>query len=63
MGEQIAALCLAMNHGIGLSGLGKAVLPYPTRAEYLRRLADAYNRTRLTPTAKGIMSRWFRWSA
>ena len=25
------------------------MLPYPTRGEYLRRLADAYNRTRLTP--------------
>ncbi len=62
-GEQIAALCLAMNHGIGLSGLGKAVLPYPTRAEYLRRLADAYKRTRLTPTTKSIMAQWFRWSA
>jgi pyruvate/2-oxoglutarate dehydrogenase complex dihydrolipoamide dehydrogenase (E3) component len=62
-GEQIAALCLAMNHNLGLSGLGKAVLPYPTRAEYLRRLADSYNRTRLTATAKGLMARWFRWSA
>jgi hypothetical protein len=51
-----------MNHGIGLGGLGKAVLPYPTRAEYLRRLADSYNRTRLTPMTKRIMSRWFRWS-
>jgi len=61
-GEQIASLCLAMNHGIGLSGLGKAVLPYPTRAEYLHRLADSYNRTRLTPMTKRIMSRWFRWS-
>jgi len=62
-GEQIAPICLAMSHDIGLGGLGKAVLPYPTRAEYLRRLADSYNRTRLTPTAKRIMSRWFRWSA
>lgn len=62
-GEQVAGLCLAMAHGIGLAGLGKAVLPYPTRAEYLRRLADAYNRTRLTASTKGLMSRWFRWSA
>ena len=62
-GEQIAGLCIAMSHHIGLGGLGKAVLPYPTRAEYLRRLADAYNRTRLTPTTKRIMAQWFRWSA
>ena len=62
-GEQIAGLCLAIAHGIGLSGLGKALLPYPTRAEYLRRLADAYNRTRLTDLTKRLMSGWFRWSA
>ncbi len=61
-GEQIAGLCIAMSHNIGLGGLGKTVLPYPTRAEYLRRLADSYNRTRLTPRAKRIMSQWFRWS-
>ncbi|HEY5624247.1 MAG TPA: FAD-dependent oxidoreductase [Gammaproteobacteria bacterium] len=62
-GEQISGLCIAIAHGIGLGGLGKAVLPYPTRAEYLRRLSDAYNRTRLTPRAKRLMARWFRWSA
>lgn len=62
-GEQIAGLCIAMSHHIGLGGLGKVVLPYPTRAEYLRRLADSYRRTRLTPRTKRIMARWFRWSA
>ena len=41
-GEQIAPLCLAMANGLGLGAAGKAVLPYPTRAEYLRRLADQY---------------------
>ena len=59
-GEQIAPLCLAMSNGLGLGALGKAVLPYPTRAEYLRRLADRYNRTRLTRTAQGLMKTWFR---
>jgi len=61
-GEQIASLCVAMSNGIGLSRLGKAVLPYPTRAEFLRRLADAYNRTRLTPVAKRLMATWLHWS-
>ena len=62
-GEQIAPLCLAMANGLGLGALGKAVLPYPTRAEYLRRLADQYNRTRLTPAAQGLMKSWFRFAA
>ena len=59
-GEQIAPLCLAMANGLGLGALGKSVLPYPTRAEYLRRLADQYARTRLTPRAAGLLKFWFR---
>ena len=60
-GEQIAVICVAMANGLGLGALGKAILPYPTRGEYLRRLADTYNRTRLTPLAKRLMKMWFRW--
>ncbi len=56
-GEQIAPLLVLMNGGLGLKSLGRAILPYPTRSEYLRRLADAYNRQRLTPT----VARLFRW--
>ena len=62
-GEQIAPLCLAMSNGLGLGALGKAVLPYPTRAEYLRRLADQYNRKRLTSGVRGVMKAWFRYAA
>jgi pyruvate/2-oxoglutarate dehydrogenase complex dihydrolipoamide dehydrogenase (E3) component len=61
-GEQIAPLCLAMTHGIGLGALAKTVLPYPTRAEYLRRLGDAFNRNKLTARAKRLFATWFRWS-
>lgn len=61
-GEQIAPLCLAMSNGLGLGAISKAVLPYPTRAEYLRRLADQYNRTRLTPLAQTLMKTWFRYA-
>ncbi len=61
-GEQIAPLCVAMSNGLGLGALGKTILPYPTRGEYLRRLADSYNRTRLTPMAARLMKTWFRWN-
>ena len=62
-GEQIAGLCFAMANGLGLKALGKAILPYPTRSEYLRRLADSFNRTRLTPAAAGLMKAWLRYAA
>lgn len=59
-GELIAPICLAMSNGLRLSDIGKAVYPYPTRSEYLRRLSDDYNRTRLTPTVKRLLQTWLR---
>jgi pyruvate/2-oxoglutarate dehydrogenase complex dihydrolipoamide dehydrogenase (E3) component len=59
-GEQIAPLVLMMTLGIGIGSLGSLVLPYPTRSEYLRRLADAWNRTRLTPRAAATLRWWLR---
>lgn len=60
-GEQIATLAVLLANGRGLGDLDAAVLAYPTRSEYLRRLADAYNRTRLTPLVAGLFKRILRW--
>jgi hypothetical protein len=49
-----------MTAGLGLGSLGALVLPYPTRSEYLRRLADAWNRKRLTPRTASILGWWLR---
>jgi pyruvate/2-oxoglutarate dehydrogenase complex dihydrolipoamide dehydrogenase (E3) component len=59
-GEQLAPVVLLMNQKIGLKALGSLVLPYPTRSEYLRRLADAWNRTRLTPRTAKLLAWWVR---
>ena len=40
--------------------------PYPTQAEAIKKIADAYNRTRLTPSRKRLLTRllaWRRWRA
>lgn len=60
-GDMINELSLAMTAGIGVSAIGKTIHPYPTRAEAFKKLADAYNRTRLTPFAKKVMGTWLRW--
>jgi len=60
-GDMINELSLAMTAGLGLSAIGKTIHPYPTQGEVIKRLADAYNRTRLTPTVKRILSAWLRW--
>ena len=60
-GEQLAPLLVMMNAKLGLGSLGSLVLPYPTRSEYLRRLADAWNRQRLTPRTAALLAGWLRW--
>jgi pyruvate/2-oxoglutarate dehydrogenase complex dihydrolipoamide dehydrogenase (E3) component len=62
-GEQLAPLCVMMNNGLGLGALGRTLLPYPTRSEYLRRLGDAYGRTRLTPLVARLFRGWLGWLA
>jgi len=60
-GEMIGEAVLAMNHGIGLGSFASTIHPYPTQAEALRKLGDAYNRTRLTPTVKRLFERLLAW--
>ena len=60
-GEMIGEAVLAMNHGIGLGRFAGTIHPYPTQAEALRKLGDAYNRTRLTPTVKRLFERLLAW--
>lgn len=60
-GEMISEVSVAMQAKIGLGALSSVIHPYPTQAEAIRRAADAYNRTRLTPRVKGIFERILRW--
>jgi len=61
-GDLISEIAVAMNNGVGLSGIGATIHPYPTQAEAIRKLGDAYNRTRLTPFAKSALKTWLAWS-
>jgi pyruvate/2-oxoglutarate dehydrogenase complex dihydrolipoamide dehydrogenase (E3) component len=61
-GEMINEITLAMTKGIGLGALASVVHPYPTQAEAIRKAADAYNRTRLTPFVKKLFTKWLTWS-
>jgi pyruvate/2-oxoglutarate dehydrogenase complex dihydrolipoamide dehydrogenase (E3) component len=60
-GEMIGEAVLAMNHRIGLGSFASTIHPYPTQAEVLRKLGDAYNRTRLTPRVKRLFERLLAW--
>ena len=60
-GEMLPELTLAMVHRIGLGGIARTIHSYPTQAEAIRKIGDAYNRTRLTPRVKRLFAAWLRW--
>ncbi|MFO7635621.1 MAG: mercuric reductase [Caldilinea sp.] len=60
-GELISEVTVAMTGGLGLRHLATVIHPYPTEAEAIRKVADAYNRTRLTPTVAKLFRWWFGW--
>ena len=56
-GETISEVTTAMVNKIGLNGLSNVIHPYPTQAEAIKKAADTYRRTLLTPTSKQFL-RW-----
>jgi pyruvate/2-oxoglutarate dehydrogenase complex dihydrolipoamide dehydrogenase (E3) component len=61
-GEMINEITLAIVGKIGLGTIANVIHPYPTQAEAIRKLGDAYNRTRLTPFVKRLFQRWLAWT-
>jgi pyruvate/2-oxoglutarate dehydrogenase complex dihydrolipoamide dehydrogenase (E3) component len=60
-GDMINEITLAMVAGIGLGTLARVIHAYPTQAEAIKKAADAYSRTRLTPTIQSLLRRWLAW--
>lgn len=58
-GDMIGEIALAMTHGLGLGKVAATVHPYPTASELWKKVADAHNRGRLTPTVQKWFGRWF----
>jgi pyruvate/2-oxoglutarate dehydrogenase complex dihydrolipoamide dehydrogenase (E3) component len=61
-GEMLPELTLAVANGVGLRKIARTIHTYPTQAEAIRRVGDAYNRTRLTPRLKRLFDAWLRWT-
>lgn len=59
-GEMLNEITLAMNAGIGLNKLSTTIHPYPTQAEAIKMTANAWMRTRLTPTVAKLFKWWFK---
>jgi hypothetical protein len=59
-GDMIGELCLAITHKIGLGKIASVIHPYPTQGEVVKKAADAWRRTKLTPGVKKAFEAWFR---
>lgn len=59
-GELIGAVSMLMRSGRGLATLATTVFPYPTRSDALKKAAQAWRRTMLTPRRQRILSWLFR---
>jgi len=59
-GDMISEVTLAMAAGVGLGAIAGVIHPYPTQAEVIKRAADAWRRSKLTPTAQKVLRGWFR---
>ena len=55
----ITELTLAMTAGKGLGTLARTIHPYPTQAEVLRKVANAWRKSGFTENKKRLTSRLF----
>jgi pyruvate/2-oxoglutarate dehydrogenase complex dihydrolipoamide dehydrogenase (E3) component len=59
-GDYISEITLAMTNRLGLRSIGRTIHPYPTQAEVVRKAADSWSRSRLTPRLKRVLGFFFR---
>ena len=60
-GEMISELSVAITNKVGLGKIANTIHPYPTESEAIKRVADAYNRTKLTPRVSKMFKKWLAW--
>ncbi len=60
-GEMISELTLAIVAKQKMDVLSSTIHPYPTQAEALRKVGDAYMRGKLTPTMRKVFEKWLAW--
>jgi pyruvate/2-oxoglutarate dehydrogenase complex dihydrolipoamide dehydrogenase (E3) component len=61
-GEMIGEMSVAVTNKLTIGQVGSSIHPYPTQAEAMRKLGDAWNRTRLKPSVKNLLRRYFKWT-
>ena len=60
-GDMMGELSLLMTKGLPIGALADTIHCYPTQVEVLKRIGDAYNKTKLTPFVAGMFKRLLVW--
>ena len=61
-GDMISEITLAMKAGIGLGTIAGTIHPYPTQAEVIKKVANAWRKTTFTDRKKKLLSKLFAWT-
>jgi pyruvate/2-oxoglutarate dehydrogenase complex dihydrolipoamide dehydrogenase (E3) component len=61
-GDMISELTVLMKADTGLSTIAGTIHPYPTQAEVIKKVANAWRKTTLSEGKKKVLSKWFEWS-
>ncbi|MBD0361290.1 MAG: mercuric reductase [Coleofasciculus sp. C3-bin4] len=61
-GDMISEITLAMIGDVGLGKISSVIHPYPTQAEAIKKAADSYRRTLLTPRTKSFLELLMKFS-
>ena len=59
-GDMLGELSLAVTHKIGLGKIAATIHAYPTQAEVIKKAADSWRRSKLTPTVSKIFEIFFK---
>ena len=60
-GDMISEFTLAMKGGLGLRTIAGTIHPYPTQAEVIKKVANAWRKTTLTEGKKRFLEKLFAW--
>jgi pyruvate/2-oxoglutarate dehydrogenase complex dihydrolipoamide dehydrogenase (E3) component len=61
-GDMISEFSVLIKAGLGLKTITGTIHPYPTQAEVVKKVANAWRKTTFTPRAKNILQKWFAWT-
>ncbi len=61
-GEMISEFTVLMKSGGGLKTLTSTIHPYPTQAEVIKKVGNAWRKAHFTENQKNILKKWFVWT-